>query len=102
MRNALYSASNIRGVCTENIIIYIQLSFEKQMRIHMTTQFQHDIEVCKQVYEHGIGNLCFGNNNGELGMILVNIRSIYKNFDRLVVLLGKFKKKAGNYLYIGD
>ena len=62
----------------------------------------HDIEDCKYVYEHGIGNLCFGNNNGELGMILVNIRSIYKNFDRLVVLLGKFKKKAGNYLYIGD
>ena len=50
-----------------------------------------NIENCKYVYKHELENFSLANTKEQLSMIHVNIRSIYKNFDKLKILLFKFK-----------
>jgi hypothetical protein len=53
---------------------------------------ENNIDNCKYIFKHELGSLSLDNNNRELSAMHVNIRSIYKNFDKLQILLSSFKK----------
>ena len=55
-------------------------------------EIENNIDDCKYIYKHELKSTSFGNSNEELCMIHVNIRSIYKNFDKLLILLERFQK----------
>ena len=54
---------------------------------------ENNIDDCKYVYTHELGNLSLNRDKSkELSILHVNIRSIFKNFSALKVLLSKFRR----------
>ena len=75
---------------TVHDLVNIFNSIDDQM-IPCDIDVENNIENCRYVYKHELVNMSLGNTNGELSILHVNIRSIFKNFDKFHILFDKFQ-----------